>query len=96
MRANELKLNLNRTEVLLLGSSLSLERGCIQRLAGVALTPKTSVQFGSVLAPRYASGYTDTVCGQECIFAALAATPAASLLRLEPYFGCSWLGHDLA
>lgn len=45
---NKLKLNMDKTEVLLEESSLVLESGCTPRLAGVVLTPEAFLpEFGS-------------------------------------------------
>lgn len=49
MRANKPKLNPDKTEVLLFGSSLVLGSGCMLMLDEVVLIPKASVRSWSVL-----------------------------------------------
>lgn len=80
MRENKLRLNPDKTEVLLVRS---MGIGCIPSLAVVALTPKplfTVWDYSCTLSP---SVRTDSICDQECMFPASTGTPTASLPGYE-------------
>lgn len=62
MRANKLKLNLDKMEVLLVGSNLVLGSGCIPLHGGISYT---CLQFASSPGSGHALGGPHGACGQE-------------------------------
>lgn len=82
-----MKLNLEKMEALLVGSSSVLGRAC-RTEAGWGCTHSQGLLFGSTPGSGSASGCSYSSCSQEYTFSASAGAPEVSLLRYEgPYYG---------